>query len=142
MSSEFMGKTYRRMDDMVLDANLRVTGDVTVEGTLAPTTDSPALEVATLTETGAIPTTARIVNLAHGSVVIEATLTPVVGAFYFIRSVTAGDVNHTVTLPGGCTWDGTNDVATFPDTGDALFGYFESATRFVIVVNTGGVTFS
>lgn len=51
MSSEFMGKTYRRMDDMVLDANLRVTGD-------------------------------------------------------------------------------------------ALFGYFESATRFVIVVNTGGVTFS
>lgn len=143
MSSEFMGKTYRRMDDMVLDANLTVAGDVEVQGSFTPLSTQPNLAVQTLTESGAITINTGIVLLAHGTVVVAATLdAPTAGDWLLIVNSVAGDVNHTVTLPGGVTWDGTNDVATFADTGDALLVFAISATRWFVVANIGSVAFS
>ena len=40
------------------------------------------------------------------------------------------------------TWDGTNDLATFPDTDDMLVCVATSATRWHILINNTGVTFS
>jgi hypothetical protein len=40
------------------------------------------------------------------------------------------------------TWDGTNDLATFPDTEDLLMCVAISTTRWMILANVTGVTFS
>lgn len=52
------------------------------------------------------------------------------------------DANSTVTLPTGVTWNGSNRSAVFGDAGDALIAVAVSATRYLVLVNTGSVTFS
>jgi len=54
---------------------------------------------------------------------------------------TNSDTNATVDCTSA-TWEGTNDLATFPDAYDALFVVAISTTRWFIVANIGGVTFS
>lgn len=52
-----------------------------------------------------------------------------------------GSGNPTVTLPTGCTFDGTNRRAVLAN-GRALYVYAVSSTRFFVMVNVGTVTFT
>lgn len=67
---------------------------------------------------------------------------PVVGKvviLFCIDSTADATVNTSNT---GITFDGSNDLATFADAGDCIVVLGVSATRWAIIVNTGGVTFS
>lgn len=98
----------------------------------------------TLTASGAITLKSGLVQLNHATVVIAATLAaPTAGDELFIVDNSAsGTAAHTVTLPSGVTWDGTNRVATLNAPGEALHVIALSATRFYIVQNNGSVAFS
>jgi hypothetical protein len=98
----------------------------------------------TLTATGAITINSGLVLLSHATVVIAATLdAPTVGdELYIVNSSASGDAAHTVTLPEGVTWDGTNDVATLDAPGEALHVLAISATRWFILENIGSVGLS
>ena len=97
-----------------------------------------------LTETGAITINSGVVLLNHASTIIAATLdAPTAGdELYIINSSASGTAAHTVTLPSGVTWDGTNDVATLNAPGEALHVVAISATRWFILENIGSVAFS
>ena len=97
-----------------------------------------------LTVTGAVNATTRVVFLNHVSTIIAATLAaPVAGDILIVVNTSAtGVIDHTVTLPTGVTWDGTNRIATLDLLGEALVCIAISATRYVVLVNLGTVTFS
>lgn len=98
-----------------------------------------------LTATGAIrPSRKGVIALNHASVVIAATLAaPVPGDEYYIIDTSAsGTAAHTVTLPSGVTWNGTNRVATLDAPNEALHVVATSPTRFFILENIGSVAFS
>lgn len=98
-----------------------------------------------LTATGAIrPSRRGIVALNHASTVIAATLAaPQTGDEYIIIDTSAsGTAAHTITLPSGVTWDGTNDVATLDAPNEMLHVIATSPTRFRVLVNVGSVAFS
>lgn len=101
-------------------------------------------EVQELVASGAINKFSGLILLNHATVAIEATLAaPTAGDELFIVDNSAsGTAAHTVTLPSGVTWDGTNDVATFNAPGEALHVIALSATRFLVVTNVGAVAFS
>lgn len=48
----------------------------------------------------------------------------------------------TATTGAGVTWDGTNDLATFADNGDAIFARAISLTRWFVETNVGAVAFT
>lgn len=97
-----------------------------------------------LTETGAITINNGQVQLNHDTVIIAATLNaPAVGdTLIIVDNSASGTAAHTVTLPAGVTWDGTNNTATFDAPGEALFVTALSATRWFIVLNIGSVALS
>lgn len=98
----------------------------------------------TLTATGAITLTSGLVMLNHASTIIAATLAaPVAGnELYIVDSSASGTAAHTVTLPSGVTWDGTNNTATLNAPGEALHVIALSATRWLILENIGAVALS
>ncbi len=103
------------------------------------------LDTQKLTASGVIrKRTGSIISLAHNSTPIAATLAaPAPGDWLLIANDSAsGTAAHTVTLPDGVTWDGTNKVATLDAPGEALLVFALSATRFLVVVNIGSVAFS
>lgn len=55
---------------------------------------------------------------------------------------TDSGTDATATTGAGVTWEGSNDKATFPDTDDLLVVIASSLTRWHILVNLTGVTFS
>lgn len=97
-----------------------------------------------LTVSGAIQLDCGLVLLSHASTIIAATLdAPSVGdELYIINNSPSGTAAHTVTLPSGVTWDGTNDVATLDAPGEALHVIATSATRWFVLENIGSVAFS
>ncbi len=98
-----------------------------------------------LTVTGAIrPSRKGVVGLNHASNIIAATLAaPVPGDEYFIIDTSAtGTAAHTVTLPSGVTWDGTNRIATLNALGECLHVVAITPTRFLILENIGSVALS
>lgn len=96
-----------------------------------------------LTATGAVNADTRVVLLNHASVVIAATLAaPAAGDVLIVVNTSSSTTAHTVTLPSGVTWDGTNRVATLNANGEALICLAISATRYMVLVNTGSVAFS
>lgn len=125
-----------------LDSTLDVTG-VTSLAAMSTTAGTVRLASQELTETGAITVTSGLVMLNHASTVIAATkAAPAVGdVLWIINSSASGTAAHTVTLPAGVTWDGTNRVATLDAPNEALLVIAISATRFYIVVNNGTVSF-
>lgn len=125
------------------------TGSLEVEGAsefaaLTATAGQVRQAVQTLTATGAITITSGLVLLSHATVVIAATkAAPAAGdVLYIVNTSASGTAAHTVTLPSGVTWDGTNDVATLDAPGEALLAIAVSATRFVVLANVGEVAFS
>jgi hypothetical protein len=98
----------------------------------------------TLTTSGAIDEGQSVVFLNRTSPAIAATKSaPVPGELFIVVNTSAsGTAAHTVTLPTGVTWDGTNRVATLDAPGEALVCIAISATRYQVLVNLGGVAFS
>lgn len=95
-----------------------------------------------LTASGAIPATAKVVELNHATVVIAATYTVVPNTVMIIKDTSAtGTAAHTVTLTGG-TFDGTNTVATFNLRDEFLMVHFDSAGRGQVIANVGSVALS
>lgn len=95
-----------------------------------------------LTASGAIPDTARVVELNHASVVIAATYTVVPNTIMIIKDTSAtGTAAHTVTLTGG-TFNGTNTVATLNARDEFLMVAFDSAGRGQVIANVGAVALS
>lgn len=64
------------------------------------------------------------------------------GSFYVITQADAGSQGHTVTLPTGVTFDGTNDIATFDAQYETLVLFQISSIRYVILGNFGSVGLS
>jgi len=120
-----------------------VTGAATL-GALTATAGQVRQAVQTLAATGAITITSGLVLLSHTGTVIAATkAAPVAGdVLYIINTSASGTAAHTVTLPEGVTWNGTNRIATLDAPGEALLAVAVSATRFVVLVNVGTVAFS
>jgi hypothetical protein len=118
---------------------------VTVDGALLKDGRSNlGRQVQSLTVSGEITIKSGLVILNHATVIIEATLpAPVAGDELFIVDGSAsGTAAHTVTVPGGVTLDGTNDVATLNAPGEALHLIALSATRWFILENIGSVALS
>lgn len=142
--------------DGVLLKDSQVTTDVILEktGAAGVTADGVLLKDGAsygirasqiLTATGAITVgTHGVVQLNHATVVIAATLAaPAAGAdIVIVNNSASGTAAHTVTLPGGVTFNGTNAIATFDAPGEALHLVALSATRWYIVQNNGSVAFS
>lgn len=120
------------------------TGSLEVTGALSTTAGQVRQAAQALTATGAITITSGLVTLAHASTVIAATkAAPTAGdVLYIVNTSASGTAAHTVTLPSGVTWDGTNRVATLNAPGEALLAIATSATRFVVIANVGDVAFS
>lgn len=113
-------------------------------GTLTATSFQSPHATQTLTATGAITINNGLVLLNHASTIIEATLdAPTVGDhLYIVDGSASGTAAHTVTLPSGVTWDGTNNTATLNAPGEALDVIAISATRWLILENIGTVALS
>lgn len=105
---------------------------------------SAGAENQTLTASGAITINSGLVQLNHASVAIAATLdAPTVGDRLIIADMSAsGTAAHTVTLPSGVTWDGTNRVLTLNAPGEFVHVIATSATRFLVLASGGTPTFS
>ena len=135
-------KTYITRDggDARLD-NVTVSGVLEFVGALAGKVQLSAQE---LTVTGAIDPNVSLVTLNHISTVIAATrVAPQAGdVLVIINTSASGTAAHTVTLPTGVTWDGTNRVATLNAPDEALICIATSATRYRVLVNLGSVAFS
>lgn len=99
----------------------------------------------TLTASGAITVGKHgLVQLNHATVAIAATLAaPAAGDdLVIVDNSASGTAAHTVTLPSGVTWDGTNNTATLNAPGEALHVVALSATRWFILENIGSVALS
>lgn len=101
-------------------------------------------QVQTLVATGEITIKSGLVILSHTGTVIAATLAaPTPGdELIIVNNSASGTAAHTVTVPAGVTWDGTNDVATLDAPGEALHVIAVSATRWFILENIGTVGLS
>jgi cytoskeletal protein CcmA (bactofilin family) len=122
--------------DVIGNLTGNVTGDIVGEVTLA---------VQTLTATGNVTIAAGLLLLSHASTIIAATITaaPAPGQLLIIANTSAsGTIAHTVTLPDGVTFDGTNDTATLNAPGEALVLVAVSVTRYLILLNIGSVGLS
>lgn len=99
----------------------------------------------TLTTSGVITVGKHgLVQLNHATVVIAATLAAPAAGYdlVIVDNSASGTAAHTVTLPAGVTWDGTNNTATFDAPGEALHVVALSATRWLILQNIGAVALS
>lgn len=119
---------------------------VTVDGVLLKdNTSSGGRQSQILTASGAITVGNHgLVQLNHATVVIAATLAaPQAGAdLVIVDNSASGTAAHTVTLPAGVTFDGTNNTATLNAPGEALHIVALSATRWFILENIGSVALS
>ena len=97
-----------------------------------------------LTATATVPAGTSLLFLNHASVIIAATAAaPAPGDILIVMNTSAsGTAAHTVTLPTGVTWNGTNRVATLNAPDEALICVAQSATRYLVLVNLGSVAFS
>ena len=98
-----------------------------------------------LTASGDVTAGIQSVELNHTSVTIAAVIADSANhqGLFHAKATTEPGVggDHTLTLTSG-TFDGSNNVVTFADIGDACLIYFDSAGNGVIVENIGTVTFS
>jgi len=129
--------------DVTVAGDAAVTGDLAVTGTMTGASGA-GRATQELTATGAVTITSGLLRLNHASTIIAATkAAPAIGDELIIVNTSAsGTAAHTVTLPSGVTWDGTNRIATLNAPGEALHVIATSATRFFILENIGSVAFS
>lgn len=123
--------------------------DPTWEVTVSQGRQSQAVTVETLrevvqvmTESGPVAEDATCVVLDSPSAAIAATIPePRAARRLTIVQADSGTEGHTVVLEAG-TWDGSNDTATLDAQGEGIEVVGTSDTRFVVLANRGGVSFS
>jgi len=130
--------------DLLIMVDISDTADSTAGTTRKISADSLLARTGIwqeVTASGAI--TGSVVGL-RSTAVIEATLAaPVAGQYItIVNTSTAGTAAHTVTVPAGITWDGTNDVATLDAPGEAIHCVALSTARWFVITNIGTVAFS
>jgi len=92
-------------------------------------------DTVTLIASGAIPNVSGTVNLTNNTGVIAATFANLkLGSEFLIRS-TIGTQAHTVTLPAGYTWDGTNNRVTLDSASDFVLARVVSANRLQVIAS-------
>ncbi len=123
--------------------NVKQGGDA-VFGAVTADTISGHFETQELTASGAITITMGTVLLNHASTPVAATLAaPSPGSdLLIVDNSASGTAAHTVTLPTGVTFDGTNSIATLNAPNEALHIRAISATRWFILENIGSVALS
>jgi hypothetical protein len=144
-----LANIFRAMSGSVIETNTidetTAGSGVTIDGALVKDGRSNlGRQVQALTASGAISIKSGLVLLNHASVIIAATLAaPVAGDdLTIVDSSATGTAAHTVTLPAGVTFDGTNNTATLNALGEALHVIALSATRWFILSNIGSVALS
>lgn len=75
------------------------------------------------------------------AIALTITNAPKAGWEIEIYRLGSGGVTHTVQLPSGVTWDGTNRTANFNGDADRIRAKAISATRFLVLENDS-VTFT
>ncbi len=125
--------------DVIGDVTGDVTGDVA-----GNTVGEHRHSTQELTASGAVTINSGVLKLNHASTIIAATLdAPTAGdELFIINNSASGTAAHTVTVPGGVTWDGTNTIATLNAPDESLHVVAISATRWQIMANNGTVAFS
>jgi len=106
------------------------------------TSDSPdPIVTITATANGVILIKRGIVVLAHASVAIAATFggSLAIGADFTVCNTLGG--THTLTLPSGMTFDGTNNRVTLDTANEYVRFQVISSTR-VIIVGSSGAAYS
>ena len=137
--SDLAGNAVLAADHTLLDS-LKTMGALPAEIDLVA--DISAM-LTQLTADGAIPITARYVELDHISVVVAATMAaPPTNCLMFFKNTSAsGTIAHTVTLTGG-TFDGSGTIITLDAPGEMIGIYFDSAGDGTEVANVGTVVVS
>jgi hypothetical protein len=146
----FTANTFTALSGSTIETNTiaetTAASGVTVDGVLLKdNTSSGGRQSQILTASGAITVGNHgVVQLNHATVVIAATLAaPQAGAdLVIVDNSASGTAAHTVTLPAGVTFDGTNNTATLNAPGEALHIVALSATRWFILENIGSVALS
>lgn len=123
--------------DAVEVASIDENGNVTLKGQIRHDSQE-------LTASGAITINSGVVLLNHATVAIASTLNaPAVGDdLYIINNSASGTAAHTVTLPAGVRFNGTNNTATLNAPNEALHIVAISPTRWFILENIGSVALS
>ena len=83
----------------------------------------------------------KTMHLLGSGIDITGVTPAYVGQVILVICTNSG-TDATATCGSGVTWEGTNDKATFPDTDDLLLAVAISTTRWMIIANVTGVTFS
>jgi hypothetical protein len=89
------------------------------------------------------PNAMQLVTLNLGTAIaLTISGSPTIGDILVIQRLGSGAVTHTAVLGSGIDWDASgNGTANFADDGDTLIAIAITATRWLVVLNTG-VTFS
>ena len=119
--------------------NLTVGGDKLQ----AAAGDGSGAAIQALTASGAVAAATDILEVAHASVVIAATMDASQhrGLFILRNTSASGTAAHTVTLTNG-TWNGTATIATTDAPGEALVVFFDGNGRGQVIENTSSVGLS
>lgn len=97
-----------------------------------------ATATATITLTG---NDTIVLNKGDADIVVTIATTPEPGDYLEIigLDINGGGSGHTVVLPSGVTWDGTNDTLTFDADGEHVVCRAVDTNRWVIVSNPASV---
>ena len=130
--------------NVVFGGGVTFEGAATFEGAVTASSAQIRQASQALTASGAITIKSGLVTLAHNTTAIAATkAAPAVGdVLYIVNTSASGTAAHTVTLPSGVTWDGTNRVVTLDAPGEAIAAIAVSATRFFVFASQGTVSYS
>lgn len=106
----------------------------------APNNSVDPVQTITATANGIVQHKRGIVKLAHASVGIAATFPSLTEGADFVFMNTLGGT-HTITLPSGYTYDGTNNRATLDTANEFIYFKVVSSSR-VLVLASSGVVYS
>jgi hypothetical protein len=138
------GKEFKVDENGVISASGGLLGNVegNVEGNLAGLISGlPAVTLDVAGPTAIDLSEVNVVVLDGSEAAAAGTIAAPVAGSILIVFCSDGTNDCTLTLTAG-TFDGINEIATFADAGDALILYGLSATRFLVVTNTGTVALS
>jgi len=128
--------TVAAIGTYVAGAGLAVTGSFA--GSLTGVT-SEVLTPVIQTATGIAPVTSFL-QLNSTTPLIASSITPTVGLLLVVTQKDAGTAGHTLTT--ACTFDGTNNTATFNAANETLVLFGLTSTRWAIISNIGSVGLS
>lgn len=117
---------------------LAAAGDLQTGKLLNP--DGIIFAPADVTASGVLPNSS-FVRLDSATSLAVTSSTATAGRLLIVTQKDTGTAGHTLTL-SGCTFDGTNTIATFNAPGETLVLFALSSTRYAIILNLGSVALS